>query len=172
MCNARRFFLRSDGLVDRSTGFGKIDKTFQSLNHSPYIAISSQFVGQGSENDDGANNANYLVRADGLIERVVMTRNVETQIPPPHGTKYIAASAMQTACKYPRCMPAVRFVGVETRPAASASRLFKYSVFTSRGRSRRSNQGLRNDSQHNVPTIGCALRSSQCRKAGHISLAQ
>jgi hypothetical protein len=97
---AFRLLLRSDGLVDRTTKFGTVDKTLQAPNGVPYVAINTQFCGSASENDDGANIANYLVRIDGVVDRFLWTRgSIENQIPPPPPTKYISASAMQTACE-------------------------------------------------------------------------
>jgi len=94
--------LRSDGLVDRSKGYSVVDKTFRSANGAPYISINTQFVGQGGENDDGANIANYMFRADGVIDRFVYSRDVEKQIVPPLSAKYVSGSTMQTASYFVR----------------------------------------------------------------------
>jgi hypothetical protein len=97
---AFRFLLRSDGLVDRTTRNGTVDATFQAPNGVPYVAINTQFVGPGSEENDGSCMANYLVRIDGVIDRILFKRViVEKQIPPPPPTKYISASAMSSSCE-------------------------------------------------------------------------
>jgi hypothetical protein len=98
--------LRSDGCVDVSGGYGKIDRTHACDDGVAFVAISTQHAGLASENNDGANCANFIVRADGAALRLAVGEK-EQYMPAPGkksrwrrgngSVRYVAASAMQTA---------------------------------------------------------------------------
>ena len=85
------YFLRSDGKVDRTRGFGNVDTTFE-CKASPYVAVSSQIAAQKNQEGGGGAYVSYLVRKDGKVDRVRTFGEVVQTLWPPEGTKYIASS--------------------------------------------------------------------------------
>jgi hypothetical protein len=91
-----RLLLRSDGLVDVTRGFGKVDETHACDEAGvTFVAINRQHAAEGDENDDGSNCSNYLIRSDGSVLRLAFGK--KQSMPAPDGAQYIAACAMQTA---------------------------------------------------------------------------
>ena len=62
---------------------------------------------RGGKGEDFSNMANYFVRGDGSIDRTTGQGNIQYNIQPPAGLKYVAASAGREASYYIRSDGAV-----------------------------------------------------------------
>lgn len=89
------YLVRSDGKVDRSTGSGNIHSTMESSTYSPYIAVGEQLsftTGNGQSSQEVSNQANYLLRNDGIVDRTESDGKIDCEMKASIG-HYVACAA-------------------------------------------------------------------------------
>ena len=105
------YFLRTDGRIEYTTGNRAFDGLIECKNDDTglgYVQVSSQMRWtRGGKGEDYSNMANYFVRGDGSIDRTTGQGNIQYNIQPPAGLKYVAASAGHEASYYIRSDGAV-----------------------------------------------------------------
>lgn len=93
------YLVRDDGVIDKVRG-GKVVASLSpkdATTGTTFISCSDQLTCQNDKNVHGA-HANYLIRSDGVAERMVGL-STEPQLMVPPAGKYISASAGES-CSY------------------------------------------------------------------------